>query len=90
MNGSCASKFCVQNLCVNASDISGLLVLLQYSWFDFQQVLDHETYIVNLAEANLSPHKAPTWALEYSAKVSGNTSQLVMNGCMSVRETGLG
>lgn len=35
----------------------------------FQQVLDHETYVMNLTEANLSSKKQPQWKLEYRAKV---------------------
>ena len=33
------------------------------------QVLDHETYIMNLTDANMNGHQ-PKWELEYSAKVS--------------------
>lgn len=31
-------------------------------------VLDHETYIMNLTEANASPEAEPVWKAEYSAK----------------------
>ena len=35
-----------------------------------QEVLDHETYILNLTAAN-SASTPPTWELEYTAKVRG-------------------
>ena len=38
-----------------------------------QQVLDHETYVMNLTEANLSHKKAPLWTQEYTAKVSSRS-----------------
>ncbi|KAH8021761.1 hypothetical protein HPB51_016825 [Rhipicephalus microplus] len=34
-----------------------------------QAVLDHETYVMNLTEANADPTREPRWHLEYAAKV---------------------
>ncbi len=40
--------------------------------FCFQSVLDYETYIMNLTEANLSDH--PKWQKEYTFKVQTTLS----------------
>ncbi|CAN7988622.1 unnamed protein product [Ixodes hexagonus] len=39
-------------------------------------VLDHETYIMNLTEANASPDDEPVWKLEYTAKSAYGMSSL--------------
>lgn len=39
-------------------------------------VLDHETYIMNLTEANTHPDEEPEWELEYSAKEAYNMTSL--------------
>lgn len=41
-----------------------------------QVVLDHETYIANLTEANL-PNGSPKWTKEYSAKEAFGMEQLL-------------
>lgn len=33
-----------------------------------QEIIDHETWIFNLTEANLNPSEVPTWFKEYSFK----------------------
>lgn len=39
-------------------------------------VLDHETYLMNLTEANASPSRKPHWQLEYTAKSSWGMGSL--------------
>lgn len=39
-------------------------------------VLDHETWIFNLTEANLTPHKSPRWFKEYSFRDAYNVTDL--------------
>ena len=43
-----------------------------------QAILDHETYIMNLTEANLSDK--PQWTKEYSAKASRHLQLANSNG----------
>ncbi|XP_077489009.1 sphingomyelin phosphodiesterase-like [Amblyomma americanum] len=39
-------------------------------------VLDHETYLMNVTEANLSPTREPLWQLEYTAKSAWGMTSL--------------
>lgn len=41
-----------------------------------QQIIDHETWIFNLTEANLNPSESPKWFKEYSFKDAFNLSDL--------------
>lgn len=41
-----------------------------------QAVLDHETFTMNLTEANNNPNNEPKWSLEYSALKAYNMTSL--------------
>ena len=40
------------------------------------QVLDHETYIMNLTDANLNVNREPVWQLEYTARKAYNMTSI--------------
>ena len=54
-----------------------MVIIIYYFLFTLctQQLLDHESYYLNITDANLT--NKPKWQLKYTVKVSGDTWRLL-------------